>query len=370
MGANLMYSPLESVFEETMKREGQILTTYSSGAEFRAFFRIRNDNENQRETVVIYYDVTAPVHSGTLVMIENEVYLALNKETVENDVYYKSALIKCNGVYNSNDGMVCNIPFYSDNMKASVSIENNAVSLLNGNIEILTEENSLSKQIKINAAFNEFDRTFKVTNKYTIDGITHFICEVDSDREPVFVYSVHIEGGPDVEVKPDTTLKLDAIPYVNGQITNGATYNWTSSDNAIAIVDGTGQVTCLSEGIATISVTWIEKDVSDSVQIAVVNTEVPVTPAYIYHISGRAELKCGISRTYTLYITDNLGNDVDFQDFTWNVISDFTVDQNANGNKIELYVDDEDAIDHTFLLQVMVSGEVKTEVTIRVVGIV
>ena len=43
MGANLMYSPLESVFESTMEREGKTLTTYSSGIEFRAFFRIRND---------------------------------------------------------------------------------------------------------------------------------------------------------------------------------------------------------------------------------------------------------------------------------------------------------------------------------------
>lgn len=365
----MMYSPLESVFESTMKREGQILTTYSSGTEFRAFFRIRNDNENQRETIVIYYDVTAPVHSGTLVMIGNGVYLALNKETVENDVYYKSTLIKCNGVYNSNDGVINNVPFYSDNMKSSVSIGNNIISMLNGNIEILTEENSLSKQIKIDASFNEFDRTFKVTNKYTIDGITHFICEVDADRTPTFVYSVHIEGVPNAEVKPDSSLKLSAISYVNDHITTGATFNWTSSDHSVAIVDDTGKVTCLAEGTVKISVTWIEKDVSDDIQITIANTEIPVTPNYNYNISGRTELKCGISRTYTLYVTDDLENDVDYKDFTWNVISDFTVDQNIDGNKIELCVDDENAIDHTFLLQVIVDGEVKSELIIRVTSI-
>lgn len=370
MSANMMYSPLESVFESTMKREGQILTTYSSGTKFRAFFRIRNDNENQRETIVIYYDVTAPVHSGTLVMIGDNVYLSLNKETVENDVYYKSTLIKCNGVYNSNDGVINNVPFYSDNMKSKVSIGNNIISMLNGNIEILTEENSLSKQIKIDASFNEFDRTFKVTNKYTIDGITHFICEVDSDRIPTFVYSVHIEGVPSTEVKPDTTLKLEAIPYVNEHTTTGATFNWTSSDHSIAVVDGTGQVTCLSEGTVTISVIWIEKYVSDDIQITIANTEIPVTPNYNYNISGRAELKCGISRTYTLYVTDDFGNDVDYKDSTWNIISDFAVDQNIDGNRIELCVDDEDAIDHTFSLQAIADGEVKTELIIRVTSIV
>lgn len=365
-----MYSPLESVFKSTMKREGQILTTYSSGTKFRAFFRIRNDNENQRETIVIYYDVTAPVHSGTLVMIGDGVYLALNKETVENDVYYKSTLIKCNGVYNSNDGVINNVPFYSDNMKSKVSIGNNIISMLNGNIEILTEENSLSKQIKIDASFNEFDRTFKVTNKYTIDGITHLICEVDLDRTPTFVYSVHIEGVPSTEIKPDTIIKLEAVPYVNGHTTTGATFDWTSSDHSIAVVDGTGQVTCLSEGTVTISVIWIEKDVSDDIQIMIANTEIPVIPNYNYNISGRAELKCGISRTYTLYVTDDFGNDVDYKDFTWNIISDFAVDQNIDGNRIELCVDDEDAIDHTFSLQAISDGEVKTELIIRVTSIV
>lgn len=370
MSANMMYSPLESVFKSTMKREGQILTTYSSGTKFRAFFRIRNDNENQRETIAIYYDVTAPVHSGTLVMIGDNVYLALNKETVENDVYYKSTLIKCNGVYNSNDGVINNVPFYSDNMKSKVSIGNNIISMLNGNIEILTEENSLSKQIKIDASFNEFDRTFKVTNKYTIDGITHFICEVDSDRIPTFVYSVHIEGVPSTEVKPDTTLKLEAIPYVNNHTTTGATFNWISSDHSVAIVDDTGKVTCLSEGTVTISVTWIEKDISEDVQITITDTEIEITPDYHYNISGMSKLKCGISRTYTLYVTDDFGNDVDYNDFTWYVISDFTVDQDVNGNKIKLRVDDENAIDKTLLLQVVVDSEVKAELIITVTSIV
>lgn len=370
MGANLMYEPLESAFQSTMEREGQTLTTFSSGAQFKAFFRIRNDNENQRETIVIYYDVTAPVHSGTLVMIGSGIYLALNKETIENDVYYKSTLIKCNGVYNSNDGVINNIPFYSDNMKSKISIGNNIISMLNGNIEFLTEENSLSKQIQIDATFNEFDRTFRITNKYSIDGISHFVAEVDTDKTPTFTYCVRIDGFPNVDVIPDTTIQLAAIPYVNESVTTGATFNWTSSDDSIAIVDDTGKVTCLSEGAVTISVTWIEKDVSDEVQITIANTEMPVVPSYNYNISGRTDLKCGISRTYTLYVTDKFGNDVEFKDFTWNVVSDFTVDQNINENKIQLCVDDEDAVDNTFSLQVIVNGEVKAELIIRVISMV
>lgn len=368
MSANLMYSPLESVFEETMKREGQILKTYYSGTEFRAFFRIRNDNENQRETIVIYYDVTAPVHSGTLIMIGSEVFLALNKETVENDVYYKSTMIKCNGIYNDNDGSVSNVPFYSDNIKSSLEVGNNVLTMLNGNTELLTEENTISKKIDLGQTFNEFGRTFKVTNIYTIDGIVHIISEINANVKPNFVYSIVINGIPTESIKPNETVQLSAIPYINGSETTGATFNWTSSDNSIAIVDNTGKVTSLSEGTVKITVTWIEKDVSEIAYITIANKDVPPTPIYNYSIVGNTNLKNGYARTYTFSVTDSEGTIVNNIEPQWNVMANFEVDQTIfDDKKIKLKVNNEDLIDNTFVLQALVDGEVKAEITIRIV---
>ncbi len=367
MGANLMYSPLESVFESTMKREGKTLTTYSSDIEFRAFFRIRNDNENQRETIVIYYDVTAPVHSGTLVMIGKEVFIALNKETVENDVYYKSTMIKCNGIYNDNDGSVSNVPFYSDNVKSSLEVGNNVITMLNGNVELLTEESTISKNIQLGQTFNEFGRTFKVTNLYTIDGITHIIGEVYADVKPNFVYSIVINGIPNTNIKPNETVQLSAIPYINGNETTGATFNWISGDNSIATVDNTGKVTSLSEGTVKISATWIEKDISEFVYITVANEDLPSVPTYNYSISGNTNLKCGYKRTYTLSAIDNDGNTVNNIVFLWNIVSDFEVKQTVIDNKITVSVNNEDLIGMSFMLQAIVDEEVKAEIKINVV---
>lgn len=367
MGANLMYSPLESVFEATMQREGKMLTTYSSRAEFRAFFRIKNDYENQRETITIYYDVTAPVHSGTLVLIGDEVFLALNRETVENDVYYKSTLIECNGVYNENKGVISNIPFYSDNVKASLAIGNNVITTLNGNVELLTEENFLSKQIKIDQYFNEFGRTFKVTNKYSIDGILHIIGEVQADQEPTVVYGIKIAGAPNTYIEPNTPIQLTATPYINGDVTTGATFDWTSSDNTIATVDNTGKVLSLSEGTVKISVTWIEKDVSEFAYITVAGEGIQPEIAYKYSITGNTNLRCTYKRTYTLSVVDNDGNSVNDVSFQWNVVSDFDVMQNSYDNKIRLSVDDRELIDKKFLLQAIADGEIKAEITVNVV---
>lgn len=355
-------------FERTMKREGKIVTTYTSGTEFRAFFRTRDEHENQRETIIMYYDVTAPVRPGTLIMIGYGVFLALNRETVENDIYYKSTLIKCNGVFNENTGKIHNVPFYSDNLKSSVSIGNNTINMLNGNLELITEENSLSKQIQINQYFNEFGRTFRVTNKYIMDGIVHVIAEVEADQDTDFVNTIQVDGLSNSSIYVGSIIQLEATPYINGNAATDATFDWKSSDNSIATVDSTGKINCISEGTAKITVTWKEKDVSESINIIVLSEKDSLRPLYNYKISGNTSLKFGYTRTYILYITDENDNAIENVDFTWNVVSDFAVEQTINGNQIKLRVkDDENLIGNTFLLQVIVEKSVKAEISITIV---
>lgn len=358
----------QTQFERTMKREGGIVTTYTGGTEFRAFFRTRDEHENQRETITMYYDVMAPVRPGTLVMVGYGVFLALNRETTENDIYYKSTLIKCNGIFNENTGIVHNVPFYCSNMKSSVSVGNNVITMLNGNIELLTEENSLSKQIDICQTFNEFGRTFEVTNKYTMDGIVHLIAEVRAGQKADFVYTIQIDGLLNSSVPVNSEIQLEAIPYINDNPTTGATFDWKSSDNSIATVDGTGKISGISEGEAQITIVWVEKNVSETINITVVNDYVPEF-AYKCDISGRTDLKNGYKRTYTVTFTDKDGNNVDWQeiDYQWNVSADFVVTQTISENKIMVSGDNEDLIGQQFLIQILIADKVKAEITVKIV---
>lgn len=86
-------------------------------------------------------------------------------------------------------------------------------------------------------------------------------------------------------------------------------------------------------------------------------------------ISGNKNLKLGFSRTYTATFTDAEGNVVDDVDFSWNIVSDFEVGQTVNGNEIELLVEDEEFVDSSILLQIIVDDEVVSETEITVVGI-
>ena len=166
MGANLMYNPLETVFESTMEREGKTVTAYTSGSEFKAFMRRNDDGNNFEDRITLYYPTTAPVIQGSIISYGNKLYILVNRETEENDCYYKSSGLACNGMITLNDGMVVGVPCYAYNMNGSLIDENQIISVIDGNMEFITESNSLSRQIKIGNKFNEFGRTFKVNNIY------------------------------------------------------------------------------------------------------------------------------------------------------------------------------------------------------------
>ncbi len=86
-------------------------------------------------------------------------------------------------------------------------------------------------------------------------------------------------------------------------------------------------------------------------------------------ISGNTNLRNGYSRTYTVTFTDNDGNPVDWQstNFSWNVVSDFDVQQTVSNNKITLSINDENLIGGSFLLQVITDSIVLSEVKINIV---
>ncbi len=54
-------------------------------------------------------------------------------------------------------------------------------------------------------------------------------------------------------------------------------------------------------------------------------------------------------------------------DYQWNVLADFDIKQTVSENKITLSIDNEDLIGEHFLLQVLVEGETKLEVTVNIV---
>lgn len=87
-------------------------------------------------------------------------------------------------------------------------------------------------------------------------------------------------------------------------------------------------------------------------------------------IKGSTSLKLTVPRIYTAIITDTDGKEVDWDNtYSWNVVSDFEVEQSIDGKIIELYVEDEDLIDEKFKLQVLINGIVNSEAIITIASV-
>ena len=90
-------------------------------------------------------------------------------------------------------------------------------------------------------------------------------------------------------------------------------------------------------------------------------------------IDGRNTIRIGLPRTYTATITDIDGNTVEWDDnqFDW-YVDNQNISQTKNDNTIELFLDNEELIDSSFLLQVIkkIDNSVIGEIEITVIEMV
>lgn len=203
---DLMYTPLENVFAATMEREGKTVTAWSNGKEFTAFFRRCDDGQSTEDRITVYYGVDAPIEQGSLIQYGRKTYVLMNKETEENTCYYKSYGIATNGILNSNDGTIKDVPIYGYDMKDGLAYADKVFTMISGSMEFITEITDTVKVLKINDTFNVYGRTFQVDNIYMKDGLFHIVGQVTvnkpdptptPDPEPTEIYTATIEASTD-----------------------------------------------------------------------------------------------------------------------------------------------------------------------------
>lgn len=345
----LMYTPLESVFASTMEREGRAVTAYTSGEKFQAFMRRNDDGNNTEDRITLYYAINAPVVQGNLISYGNKIYILLNRETEENNCYYKSSGLACNGKINLNDGTITGIPCYAYDLNNGLSTNGQTISVISGDMEFVTEDNTLGRQIEINDTFNEFGRTWNVKNIYHKDGMLHLITEVYADVKPVENLSIVIDGIVNSRTYGvGTVLKVQATLYINNTATTG-TIQWKSTDPEVAIVDDQGNVKFINTGLASIEVHWIEKDYTETI---LVNVSQNVSPTGYYATleSDRDYIPYGFAREVTAHLYCNGEEVTGTWEFTTNITSSKEITTVQSENVLEITIKDVDCIGSTLTI--------------------
>lgn len=269
-----MNNILTRVFDETLQREGRTISTVTSGESFECFFRRNNDNTNSKDTMIMYYRCGSPVNAGTLLSYAGNTYIALNKETAENDVYFKSAIIKTNGTINTHSLTVNGLAFYGEGVNNAMSTDGTNISIISGNLEVLTEDNAASRALQVDDLFNEWGRTWKIDNLYFVDGICHVIVEVYADVTPTYEYELTLSSLTSYNVKPGDTDTLTYMAICNDDEVDNPDVNFTSSNEEVAKIDNNGNITYLADGEVFFSVVWIDKATAQTDTVTVVTEAV------------------------------------------------------------------------------------------------
>lgn len=293
---------LNNIFQQSMKREHKTITVWETGEQFECFFRKNNDNLHTRDTMTMFYDVEAPVEVGTLLSYNNNTYLVLNKETSENTVYYKSAITKTNGIINTHSLSVVDLPFYGDNINNANTTGNANLTIIDGNFEALTEDNKISRALKIGDTFNEWNRSWKISNLFYIDGICHIILEVCADITPTYDYRLEISALDSFNVAPEDTASITAKAYCNDVEMPNATIVYSSSNTEVATIDSSGNISYLADGKVYFTATWQEQNISQSTETVTV-ASVPVDDSIAIYVDRLEEICYDFPETLKYYAT-------------------------------------------------------------------
>lgn len=253
---DLMYTPLENVFAATMEREGKTVTAWSNGKEFVAFFRRCDDAQSTEDRINVYYGVDAPVEQGSLIQYGRKIYILMNKETEENTCYYKSFGIATNGLLNSNNGIIKDVPIYGYDMKDGIAYSDKFFTMISGNMEIITENTDTIKELKINDTFNLYGRTFRTDNTYIKDGLFHIIAQVTTNEvDPIPTPEPDLTTKNKVSITSSTdTIKIGG----SYKVLNAKIMDESENDITANYSDATFEWTCAIDGEDyTSNCTWV-----------------------------------------------------------------------------------------------------------------
>lgn len=261
-----MYDTLYSAFAEALKREGKVMTTYTDNTPCDVLFRRNSDRNKATNTTTIFYPADSIVRPGQLLKYKNQVYLSINQETAENDVYLKSDLRQTNATMNFiADGTEHTIPVYANDVNGALVSSGSVISLLSGNVLLLAEDNALTRTLKLDDKFSSLGRWWKINNLIYKDNLIYIYIQVEA--APQVVYTVDITANDSYD--RGTVAQFTAIAKANNQIITNATILWQSSDTSKATVDANGFVTFIGLGSVDITATWQEHNTTVSKSITV-----------------------------------------------------------------------------------------------------
>lgn len=293
-----LYSVVESIFHETMHREGTVVKDYWTGEDYKCFFRRNKDTNQTNDNISIYYPIENGIHPGSLITYYGKTYLVLNQESLENRVYHRSDGLNADvmlSTYNKETGEEINVPCFAYDLTGETPDKSDMMSVISGNCELMTGINEMSMKLKPNLEFTAMGNHYKIVAVSYKTGICRITSQIILELSNQPVYALKIEA--DETYTQGDAVKLFAAATVDDGPISNPTLTWSSSDPAVATVTEDGNVLFAGVGTCAISCHWKEHNITDTVYVEVV--DVPIEVEWKCEIDGDDSIITGTSETYT-----------------------------------------------------------------------
>lgn len=239
-------------------------------------FRKYDDSNTVKNRMRIFYPKDSLLDVGKLFVYKNAYYLIVNKETDENDIYYKSEVHKA-------DFTIPKLGNYYDlhcvvntsGLESSVVESNNVMTISTGKVELWTSSESImvapmNPSIMVgNFYWNGRYQEMKVVNTYQDKGIFRIYAELTSFNSQIDLYNLSITNNikASYNLEDTPTIKSEWIPKSNDKTIAYQTLEFTSSDINKATIDKNGFIRFLSAGDVTFMAYWKEMNLTSTVSV-------------------------------------------------------------------------------------------------------
>ncbi len=301
-----LYSVPEAQFYDYLQREGTTVKNYWTGQEYRCFFRRNKDTNQTNDNVSLFYPVGNGIRPGSIITHYGKAYLILNQESLENRVYHRSDGLNADVLLTTYDETSTNeisVPCFAYDLTGTVPDKSDIMSVIGGNVELMTGDNEESRKLKVNQEFNAMGSWHSIVSVNFKSGICRIEASIiqGSSHNPVFALKVDAEG----TYLQGSTVKLRAEPTIDEKPVGNPTIIWSSLNPEIAEVTDDGTVSFIETGTCGIKCYWKEHNVTTTVYFEVIAE--PTAPEYICEISGSDTIRSGKSSVYTAIFYQNDG---------------------------------------------------------------